>query len=72
MLVLKGNNPRFSWEPSTTMLTYRLNGTTEASVSDRDRRGNCALQIGPEQRPVAAHNLRSARRAPKRLCVADL
>lgn len=33
MLVLKGNIPRFSWEPSTTMLTYRLKGTTEASVS---------------------------------------
>ena len=29
MLVLDGNNPRFPWEPSTTMLTYRLNGTTE-------------------------------------------
>jgi len=24
MLVLEGNNPRFSWEPSTTMLNYRL------------------------------------------------
>ncbi len=24
MLVLNGNNPRFPWEPSTTMLTYRL------------------------------------------------
>ena len=24
MLVLKGNIPRFPWEPSTTMLTYRL------------------------------------------------
>ncbi len=29
MLVLKGNIPRFPWEPSTTMLSYRLNGTTE-------------------------------------------
>ena len=29
-LVLEGNNPRFSWEPSATMLTYRLAGTTEA------------------------------------------
>jgi hypothetical protein len=35
MLVLKGNIPRFSWEPSTTMLTYRLKGTTEASVSNQ-------------------------------------
>ena len=24
MLVLEGNIPRFPWEPSTTMLTYRL------------------------------------------------
>jgi hypothetical protein len=28
--VLEGNNPRFPWQPSTTMLTYRLAGTTEA------------------------------------------
>jgi hypothetical protein len=34
-LVLKGNNPRFPWKPSTTMLTYRLSGTTEAPASDR-------------------------------------
>lgn len=30
MLVLEGNIPRFSWEPFTTMLNYRLKGTTEA------------------------------------------
>ena len=30
-LVLEGNNPRFPWEPSATMLTYRLTGTTEDS-----------------------------------------
>ena len=35
MLVLEGNIPRFPWEPSTTTLTYRLNGTTEDSVSYR-------------------------------------
>ena len=35
MLVLKGNIPRFSWEPSTTMLTNRLKGTTELSVSNQ-------------------------------------
>jgi hypothetical protein len=29
-LVLTGNIPRFPWKPSTTMLTYRLTGTTEA------------------------------------------
>ncbi len=37
-LVLKGNNPRFPWKPSTTMLTYRLNGTTEDVGVDRDER----------------------------------
>lgn len=35
-LVLDGNNPRFPWKPSTTMLTYRLTGTTEAPASNRD------------------------------------
>jgi hypothetical protein len=41
MLVLKGNIPRFSWEPSTTMLTYRLKGTTDVPVSNRTGRANC-------------------------------
>ena len=41
-LVLKGNNPRFPWEPSTTMLTYRLTGTTDESVSNRDEPNHCA------------------------------
>jgi len=35
--VLEGNNPRFPWKPSTTMLTYRLTGTTEA-FGDQPRR----------------------------------
>jgi len=43
MLVLYGNNPRFPWEPSTTMLTNRLDSTTEASVSYRD---------GPDKSPT--------------------
>jgi hypothetical protein len=30
---LKDTNPRFPWKPSTTMLTYRLTGTTEATGS---------------------------------------
>ena len=34
-LVLNGNNPRFPWKPSTTMLTYRLTGTTQAPASNR-------------------------------------
>jgi hypothetical protein len=41
-LVLKGNSPRFPWEPSTTMLTYRLTGTTDESVSNRNGLNNCA------------------------------
>ncbi len=32
-LGLAGTNPRFPWKPSTTMLTYRLTGTTEHSGS---------------------------------------
>ena len=34
--MLEGNNPRFPWKPSTTMLTYRLTGTTERFGVDRD------------------------------------
>jgi len=41
-LVLEGNSPRFPWEPSTTMLNYRLTGTTEDSVSYRDEPTNYA------------------------------
>ena len=41
-LVLEGNSPRFPWEPSTTMLNYRLIGTTEESVSYRNEPSNCA------------------------------
>jgi hypothetical protein len=41
-LVLNGNNPRFPWEPSTTMLINRLIGTTEESVSYRDEPTNYA------------------------------
>ena len=66
MLVLKGNNPRFPWEPSTTMLTNRLSGTTEASASYRDgphhsdrlaRDATSHAERGPP------HNLRSPWRA---------
>ena len=34
-LGLDGTNPRFPWKPSTTMLTYRLIGTTENVGVDR-------------------------------------
>lgn len=32
----QSTNPRFPWKPSTTMLTFRLTGTTEAIGVDRD------------------------------------
>jgi hypothetical protein len=38
MLVLTGNIPRFSWEPSATMLSNRLSGTTGSTVSNRTGR----------------------------------
>jgi hypothetical protein len=48
----QGNNPRFPWEPSTAILTYRLKGTTEAPASARRgpleyRRAAPARQIFP-------------------------
>jgi len=67
----RGNNPRFSWEPSTTMLTNRLSGTTEASVSDRNGPRNSAPRPFARQRLNQSQNLRSSRRAPERLYVAD-
>jgi hypothetical protein len=53
MLVLKGNIPRFPSEPSTTMLTYGLNGTTEASASSRNR--PTTLTDQHHQRPGQLH-----------------
>ena len=44
--MLNGNNPRFPWEPSTTMLSYRLAGTTEASASYRNGQNHCASPPG--------------------------
>ena len=41
-LVLERNNPRFPWEPSTTMLTYRLTGTTGAFVVQPGRTSPCS------------------------------
>jgi hypothetical protein len=51
MLVLDGNIPRFPWEPSTTMLTYRLQGTTEATASNRNRH--------PSLHPTTPNTLRN-------------
>ena len=54
MLVLDGNIPRFPWEPSTTMLTYRLEGTTEATASHRSRPTILACQ--PHPRPATTQS----------------
>ena len=75
MLVLKGNIPRFPWEPSTTMLTYRLNSTTEQTASNRNRphhTDRSGRRAQPAPHPGSAPNLRSPRRAPKVLYFADL
>ena len=76
MLVLDGNNPRFPWEPSTTMLTYRLEGTTEASASYRDGHHHPGP---PKTSPLsattgasAAHIFTRPGEHPKVLYVADL
>jgi hypothetical protein len=68
MLVLCGNIPRFPWQPSTTMLSDRLKGTTEHSASNRNGHPNARTR--PAQRSTATH-LRSPRRAPKVLYVAE-
>ena len=51
MLVLEGNIPRFPWEPSTTMLTYRLEGTTEATASNRNGRHHSGYTTPRRSRP---------------------
>jgi len=75
MLVLKGNIPRFPWEPSTTTLTYRLAGTTEASVSYRDGQKPFWSLAAPGAHPLFSptqpradrQHLRSPRRAQRAL-----
>jgi hypothetical protein len=46
-LGLDGTNPRFPWKPSTTMLTYRLNGTTEDVGVDRGEPSQCPTATAP-------------------------
>ena len=55
-LVLDGNNPRFPWKLSTTMLTYRLTGTTDQTLSDRGERRAFLIRRSrpcPERAPTA-------------------
>ena len=49
--MLEGNNPRFPWKPSTTMLTRRHTGTTEDSASDRSTHH---LILTPHEHPPPA------------------
>jgi len=69
MLVLVGNNPRFPWEPSSAMLTYRLTGTTDESASYRNGPHHSAPVAVTLPRATTgdgfAKNLRSPRRALK-------
>ena len=65
--MLKGNIPRFSWEPSSTMLANRLCGTIDKSVSNRTGRFELLpIQLrcaSPKNHGPLEHNLLSARRA---------
>ena len=74
MLVLDGNIPRFPWEPSTTMLTYRLQGTTEATASNRNRHPVCTpdAQHAQEPRGRGDHIFARPGEHPEVLCDADL
>jgi hypothetical protein len=54
MLVLDGNIPRFPWEPSTTMLTYRLERTTEAFGVIPDRTSSFCQPHGVTTQAAAA------------------
>ena len=65
MLVLDGNIPRFPWEPSTTMLTYRLErhyrairchtGTDRTSLAARRRRRTSPGRDGRAPHQIFAH-----------------
>jgi hypothetical protein len=64
--VLEGNNPRFPWKPSTTMLTYRLTGTTEASASDRGEHDKSPPGSATTDQHQPPTNLRAPRCADRR------
>ena len=74
-LVLEGNNPRFPWEPSATMLTYRLTGTTEDSGFDRDEHNHRpppCIVTRPHAKPHGHGIFASHGEPPRRLAGADL
>jgi len=77
MLVLNGNIPRFPWEPSTTMLIYRLDGTTDSSASYRNSDATILqrsayqpdAQLPPgERHPIFAHPGEHPRRSRLLIC----
>jgi len=69
-LVLEGNNPRFPWCPSTTMLTTRLKGTTGAPASDRGEQPSVQRKGTTTERDRRTSS-RATARLPRRRWVAD-
>ena len=67
-LVLDGNNPRVPWKPSTTMLTYRLTGTTEAPASNRSELLEYR-EATPTRQSSQRHGAPSAEDAPSLTCI---
>ena len=59
MLGLDGNNPRFPRKPSATMLTYRLNGTTEAIGIDHDEPDQSPPQPAAQTTATSAQSSRT-------------
>jgi hypothetical protein len=63
-LGLEGTHPPFPWKPSTTMLTYRLTGTTQGSGSTTTN--TTSVLPGPHPNATATGtNLRAPRCASK-------
>jgi hypothetical protein len=58
-LGLEGTNPRIPWKPSTTMLTYRLSGTTEGTGVDHDEPHQYPPTPRRQQQPSYAQSSRT-------------
>ena len=70
-LVLYGNNPRFPWKPSATILTHRLTGTTEFPAANRDEHSQSDPAYDPLTRTtprlhLCAQSSRTTVRPPRR------
>lgn len=59
--MLTGNNPRFPWKPSATMLISRHTGTTVDSASDRSGHSRFSprptIARHPEDQAAARHRI---------------